>query len=145
MEKFKFVLGVLVCLLIVSVNSSSAQGNISMITASSIDLLDSQLERVTFDDSEMLEMDFDSRVYEDFGMYINPYSNSIKIKSSKNITYSKVQITNVETGETVHNSKFNFEDNEVDLASVDSGNYRVIMTDDNNNIHSEVISILKLK
>jgi len=152
MGKFKFVLSVLVYLLFFNVNYCSSQGNISMVTSSNDDVFDlidelndvndSQLEIVRDVDLRALELDFDAKVDENFGMYINPYSNSIKIKSSNNFNFNKVQVTNTKTGEVLNMS--NVKGNEVDLTSVESGNYKVILTDDKNNIHSEIISVVKL-
>ncbi len=153
MRKLKFVSSLLVCVLLFNVDYSSAQVSISLVSTSNMDIYSLNEEPTTnnmglhsptleitpSEELKRLELDFDSNVAEDFGLYQNPYSNSIKIKSTNNVAYNNVQFSNVKTGQVEH--KFEITNNEIDLTNVKTGNYMIIMTDNGNNIYSEVISI----
>jgi len=153
MRKLKIVSSLMFCVLLFNVDYCSAQVSISLVSTSNIDIFalneepttdniglhDPTLENTPAEKLKRLELDFDSNVAEDFGLYQNPYSNSIKIKSTNNVAYNKVQFSNVKTGQVEHN--FEITNNEIDLTNVKTGNYMVIMTDNRNNIHSEVISL----
>jgi|GEM_PF-5834341 len=134
----------------------SAQNDISMVSGNSLsnsfddDYLfvfsndmevDSKFNTAKISDAIVLEANYDSKVSKDFGAYLNPISNTIKMKVEKKVIYNKVQLTNTDSGKVVLNRNIEENQNVVDLTSLNSGNYIMILTDDNNNIYSESFSI----
>jgi len=158
MKKIKFGLLFAFCCVLFLPQYGSTQNDFSMVMNGSVDMSydyedvpsffnDRKSESTTSEsvvvDAKKLEADFDAQVVDGFGAYFNPISHSFKFKAANVSGDYKVQLTNTETGEKINTSNISYYGNIVDLSSLDSGNYMLIITDDKNNIHSEKISVLK--
>ena len=127
--------------MVITNNSSNSFEEDYLFVLSSNTEVDSKLHTAKIEDAAILEAKYDSQVSEDFGTYLNPISNTLKMKVKKKVTYNKVQLTNTDTGKVVINKKIDEDQSVVDLTSLNPGNYIMILTDDENNIYSEQFSL----
>lgn len=88
------------------------------------------------------ENEYDLMAKKEFGSYVNPYTNHLKIVPKDDIVYTKVQIIKKGTGMTITKKDLQDGSNVLDLSSYEPGTYILIMTNSKRNIYSEEISIL---
>ncbi len=104
---------------------------------------DIRLDRLDeLEDLDMAAELYDRSALKEFGSYVNPYSNQMKIVTPDDVNYTKVQITNKETGETVIKQELSSGNNLLDLSLLQTGKYIIIMTDPGMNIFSEEITVI---
>ena len=85
---------------------------------------------------------YDLSAKKEFGSYVNPHDNQMRIVPTDDIIYTKVQIIKKGTGISVVKKKISSGSNLIDMSSIDPGQYILIMTNDKRNIFSEEITIL---
>jgi len=156
MKKIKFIFLIVVFNICFNSGTILGQQEFSLVTSSTSNILfdddylfvfsedkevESNLNIAKASDAKFLEKNYDDNVLADFGAYLNPISNTMKVKSQKSIVYEKIQLTNTDTGKVVISEKMAANNSIVDLSSLESGNYIMILTDDKNHIYSEKFSV----
>ena len=88
------------------------------------------------------EVDYDYWAKKEFGSYLNPYNNQLRIVPTDDIKYTKIQIVKKGTGISVVKKRIDEGNNMIDMSTIESGRYILIMTNDERNIYSEEITII---
>jgi hypothetical protein len=88
------------------------------------------------------EDEYDNMAKKEFGSYLNPYNNQLRIRPTDDIKYTKIQIVKKGTGITVVKKRINNGNNLIDMTTIEAGRYILIMTNDERNIYSEEIKII---
>jgi hypothetical protein len=86
--------------------------------------------------------EYDLMAKKEFGSYVNPFTNHLKIVPKDQVEYTKVQIIKKGTGLTIAKQDLKNGNNVLDMSNIESGVYILIMTNAERNIHSEEITIL---
>jgi len=85
---------------------------------------------------------YDKSAVQEFGSFVNPYTNQLRIVPNDDVLYTKIQITNKSTGKTIIKKDLSNGNNLVDLTLMTPGKYILIMTDSGKNIFSEEVTII---
>ena len=88
------------------------------------------------------EVDYDNMAKKEFGSYVNPYNNQLMIVPPDDVNYTKIQIVKKGTGISVIKKRIDKGNNMIDMSTIKSGKYILIMTNDERNIYSEEITII---
>ena len=84
---------------------------------------------------------YDNSISQNFGLYINPFSQLVKFKTDSPIIYTNAQLTNADSGEVVYSVFDKKGIFSIDVSNIGTGVYHLILTDINKAIYSEVVSI----
>lgn len=90
-----------------------------------------------FDNAEV----YDLSAKKEFGSYVNPHTNFLKVVSKNETVYTKAQLTEKSTGKKVFSMNIEKGNNAIDLTHTAAGTYILILTDGGNNIYSEELTI----
>ncbi len=88
------------------------------------------------------EDEYDNMAKKEFGSYVNPFNNQLRIVPTDDIKYTKIQIVKRGTGITVVKKRINKGNNLIDMSNIEAGRYILIMTNDERSIYSEEITII---
>jgi hypothetical protein len=88
------------------------------------------------------EKAFGIKVSKNFGSYVVPNTNYLKIVSPNEIIYTKAEFVNKKTGKQIFSFSLDIEKNVVDMSFTKSGVYTLILTNDKGERYTEDIMIM---
>ncbi len=96
-----------------------------------------EYEMISIDESK-----FAFKVSADFGSYVIPNTNYLKITAPDGKVYTKAQMSNKTTGKLIFNLSLDLNKSAIDMSNTKPGVYKLILTNKKGDIYAEDIMIM---
>lgn len=130
------------CMILLGTSYSNAQSN-TLLASNNLDIInDNNTALVVLDESDANTPKYYDIPEEAVTFEMNPSNNQINIAVNNDIKYTKAELLSKESNTTVQTLKLKEDNKTVDVSSVDSGTYYLILSNEEGNVFSEKIIIL---